>query len=454
MLAAAILMAADFAVLCVALAVAGSALAPVVGWMPGFVFAALVGTALCQLAGLYDREAWQEDEFRRVAGVTAVLTMLLVAGVPGITLTGALAFWCGSSLALVFTRMALRAVPVTGNLMQPVMVLVGLGVERDRFAYQMRACRMGAGKVLRGAPIRALAGLDAASLHRWLVAVAARAGVPVSALQVVLVPAAKEQGATKVLARQLVALGQPHVLGLTEGLPARPQHFLRTLGSDVVLADMTPRRPGPWDHWMKRALDICLVAPLLVLLAPLFAVIWAGLVAEGGPVLFRQRRVGRHGRRFTCLKFRTMRPDAEDRLALLLDCSPKAQAEWARHQKLTDDPRVTRLGRVLRASSLDELPQLINVLKGDMSLVGPRPIIAPEVPGYDADLAYFQSPSFPDYAECTPGITGLWQVCGRHRTSHAERVRLDRWYARNCSVWLDLLLLIRTVRVVLVGDGR
>ena len=149
-----------------------------------------------------------------------------------------------------------------------------------------------------------------------------------------------------------------------------------------------------------------------------------------------------------------MRVDAEDRLSMLLDCNADAAAEWARHQKLADDPRVTRLGRVLRASSLDELPQLINILRGEMSLVGPRPIVAPEVPGYAADHGYYHSPALADYVACVPGLTGLWQVSGRHQTTHAERVLLDQAYARRWSLWLDLKILFKTVRVVALGEGR
>ena len=178
------------------------------------------------------------------------------------------------------------------------------------------------------------------------------------------------------------------------------------------------------------------------------------LALETGPVLHRQKRVGRHRSRFTCLKFRTMRPDAEDRLNLLLACNDAARAEWQAHQKLHDDPRVTPLGRVLRETSMDELPQLINVLRGEMSLVGPRPIVAPEIAGYDADRAYFSSAAFEDYATCLPGITGLWQVSGRHKTIYLDRVRLDRQYVRTWSLWLDLKIIWKTVGVVLQRSGR
>ena len=148
-----------------------------------------------------------------------------------------------------------------------------------------------------------------------------------------------------------------------------------------------------------------------------------------------------------------MRPDAEKHLAEILASNPAAQKEWETHQKLRNDPRITPVGRFLRSTSLDELPQLFNVLRGEMSLVGPRPIIAPEVPGYPSDRAYFESPEFIHYKRCKPGVTGLWQVSGRASTSHRERVRLDAWYARNWSIWLDLLVLLKTFRTVIARSG-
>jgi len=210
---------------------------------------------------------------------------------------------------------------------------------------------------------------------------------------------------------------------------------------------------APANRVLKRAADLVIGAAALVLLAPLMGLIWALLRIEGGPALYVQSRVGQGGARFRCLKFRTMRPDAEARLAEVLAACPAARAEWRRCQKLSDDPRITPVGRLLRRSSLDELPQLLNVLRGEMSLVGPRPIIAPEVPGYAGDRAYFASPDFRDYARCRPGITGLWQVAARHRQSYDQRIRLDRRYVRGWSFWLDLTILWRTLGVVFRRTG-
>ena len=167
---------------------------------------------------------------------------------------------------------------------------------------------------------------------------------------------------------------------------------------------------------------------------------------DGANPFFGHRRVGRDGRVFRCWKLRSMVPDAEARLARHLAENPAAAREWAAARKLSQDPRVTRVGRVLRRTSLDELPQVWNVLLGEMSLVGPRPVTTEELMRY--------GPARWAYLGVRPGITGLWQVRGRNRLSYAERVRLDAEYARDASLALDLGLLLRTVPAVLRLTGQ
>lgn len=196
----------------------------------------------------------------------------------------------------------------------------------------------------------------------------------------------------------------------------------------------------------KRAIDLSLSAAMLLILLPVFLLIMAAIAADGGPVFFSHQRVGRGGRTFGCLKFRSMRPDAEELLAGLLARDPAARAEWEAARKLRRDPRVTTVGRVLRANSLDELPQLINVLRGDMSLVGPRPVVQDELEQHYAAAAH-------DYLSVRPGVTGPWQVRGRSDTVYRERVALDSAYARNPSLRKDLALLARTVVAVLRRRG-
>lgn len=202
----------------------------------------------------------------------------------------------------------------------------------------------------------------------------------------------------------------------------------------------------PRESLAKRVFDRAAAAFLLVFFAPFLLVVAAVLLlSEGGPVLFGHERVGRGGRSFRCLKFRTMVPDAEARLAHLLACDPLARREWEATRKLTDDPRVSLIGHFLRRSSLDEMPQLVNVLRGDMSLVGPRPI--------PMDESVFYGEYFADYLSVRPGLTGAWQVSGRSNTTYMERVDLDVAYIRGRTFLGDIAILLRTVRVVLARDG-
>ena len=192
----------------------------------------------------------------------------------------------------------------------------------------------------------------------------------------------------------------------------------------------------------KRIIDIALALSGIILLAPLLVICYLLTIATSpGPVLFRHRRVGFNGKHFDCLKFRTMLVDAPERLHHLLESDPMAAREWAETRKLRRDPRITAIGAVLRKSSLDELPQLFNVLKGDMSIVGPRPITDEELERYTASVGA--------YLACRPGITGLWQVSGRSTTTYDKRVACDAFYAQNWSIALDVKILIVTVPALL-----
>jgi lipopolysaccharide/colanic/teichoic acid biosynthesis glycosyltransferase len=196
----------------------------------------------------------------------------------------------------------------------------------------------------------------------------------------------------------------------------------------------------------NRGMNASLAALALLFFLPLMILVALAIWCEDrGPVLFAHRRIGRDGRRFSCLKFRSMAVDAEERLHEVLDADPQARAEWERDHKLRNDPRVTRLGVFLRKSSLDELPQLLNVIHGEMDLVGPRPIVDGEIPKYGA--------RFKHYCAVNPGITGLWQVSGRNDASYRSRVAMDCVYARSKSVALDLWILAATVPAVLMRRG-
>jgi len=195
-----------------------------------------------------------------------------------------------------------------------------------------------------------------------------------------------------------------------------------------------------------RVFDVVVSLALLIFLAPFnLLIVLAVYLEDGGPVLFAQSRLGFAGKSFRCLKFRSMGVDAQVRLAALLGNSAAARAEWERGHKLKADPRITLVGGILRKLSLDEIPQLLNVLAGDMSLVGPRPIVQAEVWRY--------GPRFKHYCSVRPGLTGLWQVSGRSDASYRSRVAMDVVYARKRGFLLDLKILAATVPAVIFGRG-
>ena len=196
----------------------------------------------------------------------------------------------------------------------------------------------------------------------------------------------------------------------------------------------------------KRAFDILLASVALLALSPLLlALCLAVKLGSSGPIFYGHRRIGRDRRTFMVWKFRSMRVDGDALLRAHLEQSPELQAEWERDRKLRRDPRTTGIGRFLRKSSLDELPQLWNVLCGDMSLVGPRPIVDAEIPKYGE--------CFEQYQRVCPGVTGLWQVSGRNNTTYAQRIRMDNYYVQNWSLSMDVYILLRTVKTILFSEG-
>ena len=200
------------------------------------------------------------------------------------------------------------------------------------------------------------------------------------------------------------------------------------------------------DTSAKRALDILIAGTALIALLPLLASFALFIrMQDGGKAVFWQKRYGRNGRTFNCFKLRSMVLDAGERLEEILRTDPDARAEWEATQKLTNDPRITPLGHFIRKTSIDELPQLVNVLRGEMSIVGPRPIVENEIAKYGE---YYR-----DYCSVRPGLTGLWQVEGRSDTTYAERVALDAQYARTRTFWGDIGIMLRTIPAVLFSRG-
>ncbi len=221
---------------------------------------------------------------------------------------------------------------------------------------------------------------------------------------------------------------EPHDIGGILGLEVRQNLF-----SDL-------------DQAVKRVIDVCLVllvSPLLIILFIILALLVR--VNTPGPIFYTQKRIGKDGKEFTIWKFRTMVANAEEVLQEYLQNHPSIQTEWKDNQKIKNDQRVTAVGKILRRLSLDELPQFINILHGEMSLVGPRPIVQEEIPLYGNNYHL--------YTKVKPGLTGLWQVSGRNDLTYGERVKLDEYYVRNWSVWMDIYILATTISAVLTGKG-
>lgn len=227
------------------------------------------------------------------------------------------------------------------------------------------------------------------------------------------------------------------------GAAPRFENHADSHGSHRV-ATATPSK-GALHEGLKRTVDILGALLIAAVFSPLIMTVVLLLWRQGGPIIYKHRRVGRGGSMFECLKFRTMVPNADQKLRELLEAHPELKLEWVRNHKLRDDPRITGVGLFLRRTSLDELPQLWNVIRGEMSLVGPRPIVREELLRYGRNVR--------DYLAAKPGVTGLWQVMGRNNTDYRRRVVLDTYYVRNHNLVLDLYILLKTTLVVLGRSG-
>ena len=244
---------------------------------------------------------------------------------------------------------------------------------------------------------------------------------------------------------------QPYVKNITFvpdlfGIPVGAIELDTLFYEKTILLTVRNNLTRWYNRVLKRIFDV--VATLVggLIISPLFAVISILIYLDStGPIIFAHKRVGENGGTFPCYKFRTMIPNAQEVLEKYLAESPEGRIEWEQDYKLKEDPRITKIGHFLRRTSLDELPQLLNVIRGEMSLVGPRPIIHDEIKKYGDYIS--------DYYLVRPGMTGLWQVSGRNDVDYDTRVRMDSWYVRNWSLWLDIVMIFKTIRVVLGRQG-
>jgi Undecaprenyl-phosphate galactose phosphotransferase WbaP len=414
------------------------------GWNHSFFY----GSAALMLGyysaiGRYTSRATSKAEMRSVfAGAVAAFCFCLALSLPSARFTArfvweSVVLWFSVAVFLCVVRETVRS------------ILLGLG------RWRLRTLVVGP-EALRG-PVSEVLAADRAlgvELLQWVVPAAGeglagrrsiREHLRKADVDFVLLAGSDAVQVQKGMLRDLIQFRMPFGIIQPAGSPRRFSGRRYGLAHGLSLALSLTRLDQSVRLRIKRVGEILLASALLVLLLPLFLIFALIIRIDGGPTLYGQVRVGRGGRPFRCFKFRSMVHHADKVLADLLARDPAAAREWERDFKLKNDPRITKLGHFLRSSSLDELPQLLNVLRGEMSFVGPRPIVEAEVERYQEDIDL--------YYLVRPGITGLWQVSGRNDVSYDERVALDARYVLNWSLKFDLLIMLRTLPAVMRKSG-
>ena len=395
------------------------------------------------------RPFWDElGDFARLVGVLALLDMSLVA----------LMRWNASRLWWVMSwGMALCLLPTLRGLTRQLLkrlslwqrptIVIGVGTNAAEAALALRSQPELGLQVFGYVDAGGLPGPGALDTHPRLPVEQMGALASQPGIQWLIALEHSQSDQREYWLRQLAQWGAPDisVIPAMRGVPLHGTDMSHFFSHEVALLRMRNNLRRWPARLTKRLFDTFGALLLLLVLSPFLLLL--GLLArrDGGPALFAHPRIGRNGTVFNCYKFRTMVVDAEQQLEQLLQRRPELRRQWQNERKLRHDPRISRIGRWLRRTSLDELPQLINVVRGEMSLVGPRPVVRAELRRYGDDVGY--------YLMVRPGMTGLWQVSGRNDVDYDTRVYLDTWYVKNWSLWHDLVILFKTVRVVLQRDG-
>lgn len=422
-----------------------------------FPLLAVLFVLIRALAGDYSRREPFWDDVRSVIAalfIVAVPDFVLIVLKPArFEVAGAVGSWIFLVFAIPMLRQTAR------------MVLASLGV------WQRRTALIGSGPVAETAFAAISKSLSLGFDIQWLVPLGGNRQVPsiLSRLKTIapanaadvglLVRAAgceqailamgnvEQQGYSELVQRLCEANVGTAIVPPLERLPLGNMTSSILFGRNVLLFQVHDNLRRWPQRMLKRTFDFVGAFAGLVLLSPLFAVLFLLVKLEdGGSVTYSHIRIGRDGVPFRCIKLRTMTRDADAVLGVWQKENPGLYMEYQRSYKLRDDPRITSFGKWLRRTSLDELPQLLNILWGDMSFVGPRPVV-------ERELIDFYGPAAQLYMRVRPGLTGLWQVSGRNNTSYPERIALDEWYVLNWSIWYDLIILAQTVGVIISGDG-
>jgi undecaprenyl-phosphate galactose phosphotransferase len=391
------------------------------------------------------------DELGDLIRLTGLLALLDIAIVATAQWNSSRLWWMVSwsvvLIALIFGRMSTRAVLRKLGLWERPTIIIGIGSNAADAAQALRSqpemglrvhCFVDAGGADNSIDEQTHPRLSLAKMFH----IAQQPGV-----QWVIALEHAQSDQREYWLRKLAQWGVPDisVIPAMRGVPLHGTDMSHFFSHEVALLRMRNNLRRWTARMAKRVFDTLTAIALVLILSPLMLVLALAIRRDGGPAVFAHPRLGKNGRIFNCYKFRSMVVDAEQQLETLFQNRPELMSQWRSQHKLKDDPRLSPIGDFLRRSSLDELPQLFNVIKGEMSLVGPRPIVRSELARYGADAGY--------YLMVRPGMTGLWQVSGRSDVDYEKRIYLDTWYVKNWSIGYDLTILAKTFRVVLIRNG-
>ena len=425
-----------------------------ISWLNFWVVFPLLYLIFLNIEQLYNRRAqfWQIIQKLFVTScyaVTSIIILLYIARIAGSTSRMFIAvFWILSFILLVIFRYIVKKILEKYQLLQIPVLIIGAGKTAELLVQGIKN-DVGMGYKIIGL-------LEDNQVEQGILENYPVLGKFSEAEQVIAkyninhvfiaAPGLEQGKLTKLIYKVQPLVKSMGVIPNLVGVPMGGIEAESLFNEKLMLLRLKNNLARPINRWIKTIFDYVLTVTGTIAISPILIVIALWIYKDSpGPVIFKHRRIGKNGKEFNCYKFRSMCVDAKERLEQLLKTDPEAKAEWEKDFKLKNDPRITKSGAFLRKTSLDELPQIFNVLKGEMSLVGPRPIIRDEMIRYGECIN--------DYLMVKPGITGMWQVSGRSDTDYKQRVQLDSWYVRNWSVWLDVMLLWRTGKIVLQCKG-
>ena len=425
-----------------------------ISWLNFWVVFPLLYLIFLNIEQLYNRRAqfWQIIQKLFITScyaVTSIIILLYIARIAGSTSRMFIAvFWVLSFILLVVFRYIVKKILEKYQLLQIPVLIIGAGKTAELLVQGIKNDA--------GMGYKIIGLLEDNKVEKGILENYPVLGKFSDAEQVITkyninhvfiaAPGLEQGKLTKLIYKVQPLVKSMGVIPNLVGVPMGGIEAESLFNEKLMLLRLKNNLARPINRWIKTIFDYVLTITGTVVISPILIIIALWIYKDSpGPVIFKHRRIGKNGKEFNCYKFRSMCVDAKEKLEQLLKTNPEAKAEWEKDFKLKNDPRITKSGEFLRKTSLDELPQIFNVLKGEMSLVGPRPIIRDEMIRYGEYIE--------DYLMVKPGITGMWQVSGRSDTDYKQRVQLDSWYVRNWSVWLDTMLLWRTGKIVLQCKG-